>query len=669
MKNSSIIIFFFFSLIMVAQGQEVISPLQTNARLQKIAREYNGRREAAAIQALTLPFFDDFSGPAGYPDQSLWEDNDVFINDDYALYPPTVGVATFDAIDRLGKLNENASPFPFMADVLTSQVIRLDSIFSPVPRKIKRSDSLYFSFYYQPQGRGSVPSPSDSLVLEFLAPGESLINIIPADTIISGGDTLINPADTIVVEGWRKMWSSPGMPLETFRQEYNTWFRQVVIPVADSARFYTDKFRFRFRNYASLADPILPDWQSNGDQWNIDYVYLNTDRGIHDTLHRDVAFAAKAPNMLRRYTSMPYNQYREGYITAMRDSLNMRITNLDGEDYNSSYRYEVSRDYGEPFYFYNGGNYAILPFSVSGYVDHQPFAHPPVNFVFPIGTQEKVYFTTTHILNTQANIGRKQNDTLRQVQVFANYLAYDDGTAEAGYGLTPAGAQMAYKFVLNRPDSLLGVNMYFNQTLKEGNIKTFYLNVWNDYFGEPGELIYSRYGYDPEYSDSLNTFVFYKTDSVIQINASRFPNLVFYVGWEQTSPANFNLGFDWNNDASAYTFWKTFGAWNNSLYAGAPMMRPVLGKEKVVGLPENTTKDHLRIYPNPAMDQRVVIDLSQVKMNTVLITRMYAADGRLLFEKPYERENEIGQLPPGFYMVTVSDLQNQVQARGKLLIK
>lgn len=653
----------------MAHGQEVIVPLQTNARLKKIAAENAASRQSLDSRPpLTLPFFDDFSGREGYPNPLLWDGEDVFVNDEYAVYPPTVGVATFDAINRLGELHENASPFPFIADVLTSAVIRLDSIFEPLPRKLKRSDSLYFSFYYQPQGNGHVPAPGDSLVLEFLAPNESIVNIIPPDTVINGNDTLINPGDTIVLESWRQVWSSPGMSLQKFHNKYNKWFRQVVVPVNDSIRYYSDKFRFRFRNYASLADPIVPDWQSNGDQWNVDYVYLNINRGIYDTLHRDVAFARRAPNMLSRYTSMPYNQYREGFINAMRDTLTMLITNLDGEDYNSSYRYEVSRDFGEPFYEYNGGNYAVLPFVTAGYVDHQPFSRPPVNFVFPIGTQEKVFFTTTHILNTQANIGRKQNDTVRHVQVFANYLSYDDGSAEAGYGLTPSGAKMAMKFKLNRPDSLIGVNMYFNQTLKQGNIKSFYLNVWNDYFGQPGELIYSRYGYDPQYSDSLNTFILYKTDSVIHISHGNFPNLIFYVGFEQTTPENLNIGFDKNNDASAYVFWNTYnGPWNNSLYAGAPMIRPVLGKEKVVGLNEQSETAQLRIFPNPSTDDWVVVELPETGRFANPFIRFYSADGRLMLEKPYTRENNIGHLPSGLYMVMVGDLNHESRFTGKLM--
>ncbi|HAH59845.1 MAG TPA: hypothetical protein DCL86_17050, partial [Bacteroidales bacterium] len=60
-------------------------------------------------------------------------------------------------------------------------------------------------------------------------------------------------------------------------------------------------------------------------------------------------------------------------------------------------------------------------------------------------------------------------------------------------------------------------------------------------------------------------------------NNKTFPNLIFYVGFEQTTAANLNIGFDWNNDASGYTFWRAFGPWNSSLHAGTPMIRPVLG--------------------------------------------------------------------------------------------
>ncbi len=648
---------------LAAIPQEVITGLQENVQVMKKQEQRSNQR--ITEEALQLPFFDDFSRTSVLPDPLRWADTDAFISNDYAVNPPTVGVATLDAIDGLGKLYSNASPYPFMADFLTSRPIRLDSVFSPVKRKLTVADSVFFSFYYQPQGRGNAPSRGDSLVLEFLAPGETQMIIQELDTIIGGVDTTLT--DTLYIEGWKRMWSSPGQSLSSFYDSDSNWFRQVIIPVRDSALFYTSGFRFRFRNYASLASGVLPDWQSNGDQWNIDYVYLNTGRNSFDTLHRDVAFADKAPNMLRNYTSMPYNQYRSNFVNEMRDKLNIRITNLDGVAYNASYRYEVSRDYQAPFHNYSGGNYFLAPFTEDGYTSHPPFSEPPVNFVFPIGTQERVFFTTTHIINTEANLGSRFNDTIRNVQVFANYLSYDDGTAEAGYGLTPAGSQLAYRFKLNRPDSLVAIQMYFNRTLNNGNIKTFYLNVWNDYFGEPGELIHSRFGYEPKYSDSLNTYKLYYMDSIIRIEPGRFPNLIFYVGWEQTTSDNLNIGYDWNNDASANTFWRNFGGWNQSLYAGALMIRPVLGKLHVMGKPEMPSGETLKVYPNPAVSM-VAVEPPAGFSQSSMITTIVSADGKVVRKEAYKREFDVSRFAPGLYLIRVETVDGRLAGTSRLLI-
>ncbi len=438
--------------------------------------------------------------------------------------------------------------------------------------------------------------------------------------------------------------------------------------MSDSARFYSPEFRFRFRNYASLASIILPDWQSNGDQWNIDYVYLNTGRNLFDTLHRDVAFADKAPGMLRNFTSMPYNQYRANFIKEMADTLDLKITNLDGDNYNASYRYEVSRDYQAPFKFYNPGNYFIAPFITSGYVDHQPFSRPAVEFQFPIGSQQRVYFTTTHIINTEASLGRKQNDTIRNIQLFSNYLSYDDGTAEVGYGLSSVSAQLAYRFKLNAPDSLLAVQMYFNQTLKDGNVKKFYLNIWSDYFGEPGDLVYSRFGYEPAYEDSLNQYFTYKPDSIIHITEEKFPNLIFYVGWEQLTADNLNIGFDMNNDASANILYRTFGGWSQSLFKGALMIRPVLGKESVVGIPENNSRHSITIYPNPTTDGFVIIQFDQDHSDSDFHTTVYNSTGKMMVNKPFSREEDFGFLPSGVYILRVTAPDGTLAGKSKFLI-
>jgi hypothetical protein len=659
-----ILVFTFLS----ASAQERLTGIIVNQSVKNAGKIIKSATQD--VPALTLPFFDDFSNTKSVsPNRNHWSDNYVFINEDYPVNSPTIGVATFDAINNQGEIYSHANPFGYGADTLTSQDIRLDSLFVGTPRKLLPADSLYFSFFYQPQGLGNAPAPGDSLVLEFLAPDESIITINPADTVITGTDTLYIPADTIVLENWVNIWSSGGYSLQTFQNEGKGDFRQILVPITDSARFYKPNFRFRFRNIASLADATLPDWQSNGDQWNVDYIYLNIERTVFDSTHADIAFAAKAPRMLERYTSMPYNQYRVNFVNEMAKSLDMKITNLDDNAYNASYRYEVTDDNENLINTYQGGNYFIAPYATDGYVTEPAFANPPVEFVFPINNPEPVTFTVTHILNPEANIGRRINDTTRFTQVFSNYLSYDDGTAEAGYGITPAGAQVAYKFQLNRSDSLFGANMYFNQTLSQGNVQNFYLNVWNDYFGKPGDLIYSRFGYQPVMEDSLNKFFFYRLDSAIMIEPGNFPNLIFYIGWEQVNDNMLNIGFDKNSEGQQHLFYRTFGpTWSTSQYKGALMIRPIIGKEQVLSFDEPTKASDFSVYPNPASTPSIKIrtgikpsDYNRYKVSIV------SADGRTLQETILSDELEVSRLPKGMYMILLRD-GNHTLSVQKLII-
>lgn len=659
--------FLLFFFCMEVSAQERITGLVVNPKVKAAAHKYQKSRKVR--QSMILPFFDDFSNPESiFPDQNRWADNYVYINDSYAYNAPTVGVATFDAIDNLGNLFSHASPYAFKADSLTSVEIRLDSIFTPSARKITRADSLYFSFFYQPQGYGNAPAPGDSLILDFLAPDEDIVFIIPADTVITGSVIVITPADTIINESWVRVWSSKGESLSSFYNSDSTWFRHVMIPVTDSARFYKPDFKFRFTNYASLASSILPDWQSNGDQWNIDYVYFNTGRSIHDTAYPDVAFASRAPNMLRNFTSMPYDQFRQNFVNEMADSVNIKITNLDDNAYNASYRYEVENAQHIVFHTYSGGNFTVPPYATNGYVTHSPVAHPPVNFIYQIGNQEQITFTTTHILSPEVNLSRKQNDTIRYHQIFSNYLAYDDGTAEAGYGVTPAGAQAAYKFQLNKSDSLFGAYIYFNRTLTQGNVHKFTLKIWNDYFGEPGDVIYSKVGYEPAFEDSLNKFFYYKLDSALMIEPGTFSNNIFYIGWEQTTDDHLNLGYDMNTDASTHTFWKTFQGWNSSINKGAIMLRPVIGKEKVLSMGEKPNIKLFSLYPNPASGDKVGIKsaIASSEQNQYLL-RISSSDGRVIAKQTLSHELSIAGIPGGFYIVQLLK-QGKTVATQKLII-
>ncbi len=184
-----------------------------------------------------------------------------------------------------GYLYPDASEFAFPADTLCSLPIRLDSIAQPILRPLTRKDSLYLSFYYQPY------SP--------------------------------------VFDLWYEVWSSEGMTMDAFYEQQGSYAQQVLIPITDSVKYYASGFKFRFHNTASLASNSQPDWQSNADMWNIDMVYLNTQRSRLDSTYRKIAFVSPPPSMIKRYWSMPYKQYKNDPTNSMKDSLDILISNLD----------------------------------------------------------------------------------------------------------------------------------------------------------------------------------------------------------------------------------------------------------------------------------------------------------------------------------------------------
>ena len=131
---------------------------------------YHGEKQTTRYvnpEGLFLPFFDDFNHVRLYPDSTKWTDNNALVNDGFPLCPPNRNAATLDALDANGRVYEYAISNAFISEYLTSARIRLDSVMDPEPRALTPADSLYFSFYYQPQGNGMPPEPHDSLVLQF----------------------------------------------------------------------------------------------------------------------------------------------------------------------------------------------------------------------------------------------------------------------------------------------------------------------------------------------------------------------------------------------------------------------------------------------------------------------------------------------------------------------
>jgi len=699
------------------QAQEVITGLSENP---VIKTEYlrlstsgiQSERADEPIIPVNLPFFDDFTQTWIYPDENRWVDKEAYVNSNFGYHSVNWGVATLDAINSRGEIHRNGSQFPFIADSLTSRPIRMDSIFYPTPRPISISDSVYLSFFYQPQGRANQPESRDSLILQFgYYTGDSLFanyydsiwvpvsQYIPENDTIFPGDTVYSPpecdnglyviasqyyyhqdliqlpCDSVFIPEfrWKRIWSSEGMSLQEFHDLYGTYSRQVMIPITDSSKYFNKDFQFRFINWASLSSDFNASWKANCDQWNIDFVYLNINRKYSDTVYSRVTFAERAPSFLKNYEAMPYPQYVNNPTNEMKDNLEMTITNLDSSIYNSTYYYAVYQIDGAFEFLYPGGNCNLFPYNLNGYqncTSCAAHACPPVNFIFPLSsTTDSAEFEVRHYIIGDITAQDTIADTISFRQKFFNYYAYDDGTPEEGYGLTPAGSKLAYRFRLNVKDTLRAVQMFFNRTQNNANEKMFDLKVWRDNNGKPGEEMYSQPSMLVAYSDNLLGFHTYMLDEPILVNG------VFYIGWEQQTSDNLNLGYDRYNDAQQNIFYNSTGEWFQSTFQGALMMRPILGDRfEVMGTDEPVPgSDLITPYPNPLDGNLLKFKCTgrfQAEEDTRdLLISVYSILGEKVMESRFSQNINVSVMAPGLYIIRITNGWGNIISVAKLIKK
>lgn len=712
MKNLILLPVLILLIPIVASAQEKLIGLTSNPVIKhEISRTASFSQDAIRgldfPKPIKLPFFEDFHTDNIFPDTALFSDKYAFINDDFPYRSANIGAATLDAIDENGNIYPDASMFPFIADYLTSRPIRLDTLYLPnETRAITKADSIYFSFYYQPQGRGNEPEFADSLILEFGSYGEDSTfshmdsisvdassylldpndTIFPLDTIFSPascneglyiisfdtivwGDIITLPCDSIYSPKivWNRIWSSEGMTLDTFYERYNTYSRQVIIPVDDSVNYYKKYFFFRFYNYASMASNVNPSWRSNCDQWNIDYIYLDAGRSASDTFYRHITFAERAPSFLTQFTSMPLRQYRNDPTNQLKDSLKLYITNLSADTFNVYYEYIIDARNDPYTHTYNGGFANLYPFFNTGYqqCDNVPqHACPPRDFLFPLSSQiDSASYDIRHVIHDQSNPDLA--DTIHFVQKFYNYYAYDDGTPELGYGLSLAGGKAACKYELNIADSLKGIGMFFNRVQDDQNDQLFHLQVWDNNNGKPGNLIWSMENLKPKFSDELYRMQIYKIDPPLPLLGTVF------IGWEQTTGDLLNVGFDTHNDASENLFFNTAGTWERSLKSGSLLMRPIFyDYYDPFYIDEKPEDISWNIYPNPVRGDILHIENSSNRIidESSTMIMLFDLTGRKVMGKPYAGSVNIAGIPAGIYFLQIINESSNIFYTHKLIV-
>ena len=672
---------------------------------------YHGERQTMRNgnpEGIFLPFFDDFSHVRVYPDPNKWTDDNAFVNDGFPLCPPNRNAATLDVLDANGCVYDYAISNPFISEYLTSARIRLDSIMEPEPRAISPADSLYFSFYYQPQGNGMPPEENDSLVLQFGTTTErqeflyleyenynladifaemQVDTLFPGDTIWASGSctpgmfTLVTDTLTSLAQGmiavpcdsvfttvydttWCHVWAAPGQTLQAFMEENGgQYFKQVMIPIRDT-RYFTDHFYFRFYNYASIENSSHPQNRGNEDEWNIDFVYLGIDRNMYDLSYPMLTFSGQSPSFLNRYQAMPYRQYRANPNAAVRESLELDIANLDDIPHEAHYYYTVDQIGGSQHYRRDVAPVTINPYVQSGYLScpgsGESPACPFVGQLFSMNyLHDSASYEIKHYVYDSTCIPPMM-DSMVYRQGFYNYYAYDDGTPEMGYGVVPSGAAFAVRFELSDYDTISGVQMLFNHTLNDANNKYFDIVLWKDENGRPGQEIYRLSYQRPQWEEQIYRFHYYPFDQVIAFAGS------FFIGIVQQTNALINIGFDSSNDNSENTCYNSNGSWQPTEMHGSLMIRPVVGESYYIGVEEHGKPlETVSLYPNPASNELNVGVSDDVE---IVKTCIFDLMGRKVYQNAFTKVIPVGDLQDGLYFISLTTAQGQVITK-KIVIR
>lgn len=612
---------FFASFSSAVFAQEIETDLLFDAKkseqFQK-EREFPARANRGGETILNLPFFDDFSRyslPTEDPniplEWQMWTDSYARINGTLAASPLTLGVATLDGLDETGY------PYDFTdqyeqgpADTLTSLPIDL-SLFDG-------SDNVYLVFYYERGGLGNSPDEDDSLYVDFYSP-------------FGAGQ-------------WFQKWSIDGGDIEQT-------FTQVAIPI-NEAEFLLEGFKFRFRNDATIS--------GNYDHWHIDYVLVDQNINLDNFQFDEVSMQYPMNTLINVYTSMPWTHYLTNPEAFMKDDITYQYRNLgETENITSGWKFTYEDqvwDFQDQVFDISGNaNLEVTKTaSLNGY-----FFDPSVtDTCATFGVQAFHKPTDAHLMN----------DSTYFEQVFANYYAYDDGSAERAYAVQSAGANIGVKYQLAIEDTLYGLLINWTPYGNDNSLDPFLLRVWADNAGSPGSQIVENFNsYTPEYyQDGYDVFTYYAYDNPLPVSGT------IYVGWVQSNNVLYNVGNDKNidNNTGRLFFQLPNGNWQLSQVTGSVMVRPVFrsGKTGPVGI-EELSKNAIQMFPNPAEEQ---ITLAGLPLSEKVSIEIYDISGRLVkTERLFGNEvvqYSLSGLVSGTYFIDVKT-ETSVLLRDKLIVR
>ena len=624
---------------------QVIRGMAYNHAIVKAIEEgdKNYEKNGTGILIFEDEFFEDFSGNqhSVFPRSDYWADNDAYINSTYADSMISIGIATLDAYDSKG--------YPYYSDSI--EVVESDHLTSlPFQFSHPVTGTYYFSFFYEPGGKGDVP--------EGIATDESGVE---------GKDSLLLDFYAPTVEKWINVFYTLDNT-DTFH------FKQVIIPVDDS--LLIDGFRFRFRNYTSL-----PDYQQgqdlgmfgNADQWHIDYIQLKQADNAEEMENlEDIMVVEPLLPSLTEYTAVPWRHF------------SLAQSALGNERRTIPFSFRTY--YPENTLDINSINRVYKTFNLStdeqlrSRVRHNP--EPPFEYRhYEDDLSTGFYYNendtigrlkiVAYIETTEGESQRKDNDTLTRTETYYDQYAYDDGSAELGFGIsgeTQEHSRIALRFRSFRstanPDTLKAVLVYFCKSINAVTENAGYqISIRkNNGLIPANEVLYTSDVYTPDYNAGLNEFTRINIDPPLLIADT------FFVVIEQLN-GYLNMGYDINNNSRKNLYVYINQQWSNpyTIPKGSLMIRPSFGNYSLpTQLNENKEAEDFTVYPNPVVD-RLNFSVSPGYQGLYNI-RIFNLMGVLQFnEITHFTSVDINYLNKGIYFIEITAIDTDKRYTAKFI--
>ncbi len=589
-------------------------------------------------------FLDDFSNGGPETDPLLWLDADTYVNAGYGQDPPTVGVATFDGINRYGRpFGGNFGP----ADRLTSTYIDLTSV----------GDALYLSFWLQQRGLGEYPEPQDIIRLEFKK---------------ANGN-------------WEEVATFSGLAVGPGGNEPTAF---AFYSAAVSPDFKHQAFQFRLTSYN--------DRKGIDDIWNLDYVQLG--RFAADTTVNDLAFTYLPRAILAQYSSMPWRHFKGREAQELANYIAVGVRNLSPQGQNADPSRIQIRELSSGIELLDAtlfnGQERNIPSRIPQNRAYVLEGDPNFPFSSYLSAMEsnafdgftRLEFVTEYTLENGSQATGPgyeavlRNDRVQRSTIFGNYFAYDDGSAETGV-IAQEDDLIAVRFTTAVPDTLRAVQFHFPHMVSNVASQEFNLKIW---IGElDNEPEFSMNILNPYYADSFfDTLQGFTTYPLMNAQGGLRPIGLpagdFYVGWEQLSDCTFTdcipVGYDKNSpegkDALFFnnnsTSWSPFP---ENFPAGALMIRPVVGSttpgptavEDISG-PEAK----LLVFPNPA-NELLHLRLDGGHFDDYRLF-LFNGLGQLMHQGPMQAQLSVASFEPGMYVLKVVNRRNGASLNQRVLV-